>query len=78
MLDITHGSLVYARHRPPHVRRGRYRARRVIVACMRLVALWVDRARQRRILATFDDRLLSDIGVTRLEAEREARKPFWR
>ena len=78
MLDITHGSLVYARHRPNHVRHGWHRARRLIVACARLVATWRDRAHQRRVLAAMDDRLLSDIGVTRTEAEREAGKPFWR
>lgn len=78
MLDVTHGSRVYARHRPAQVRRNRYRPRGVIAVFARLIALWTDRARQRRILAAMDDRLLSDIGVTRLEAEREARKPFWR
>ncbi len=29
-------------------------------------------------LAALDDRSLRDIGVTRIEAEREAEKPFWR
>ena len=38
-----------------------------------LVALW----RQRRRLATLDDHLLDDIGVTRGEAETEARRPVW-
>lgn len=78
MLDITHGSLVYARRRPNHVRHGWYRARRLIVACARRIAMWRDRARQRHFLAAMDDRLLSDIGITRIEAEREAEKPFWR
>jgi uncharacterized protein YjiS (DUF1127 family) len=78
MLDITHGSLAYARQRPRQARHGWRHARRMMAACARVIALWADRARQRRILATFDDRLLSDIGVTRLDAEREAGKPFWR
>ena len=78
MLDVTHGSLVYVRHRPTKVRSAWRRARRGMAACARVIALWADRARQRRILATFDDRLLSDIGVTRVEAERECEKPFWR
>lgn len=77
MLDVTRGSLVYARRQAPYVRHVRHRTRGVIAACLRLVALWADRARQRRILAAMDDHLLSDIGITRLEAEREARKPFW-
>jgi uncharacterized protein YjiS (DUF1127 family) len=78
MLDVTHGSLVYARQRPAKARHGWYRVRRAMVACARAIALWTDRARQRRILAAMDDRLLSDIGITRIEAEREVRKPFWR
>jgi uncharacterized protein YjiS (DUF1127 family) len=78
MLDATHGSLVHARYRLTKRRYGWHRFRYAMAACARLIARWAERARQRRILATFDDRLLSDIGVTRLEAEREARKPFWR
>ena len=39
---------------------------------------WRDRARTRRQLAMLDDRLLRDIGITRLEARSEAEKPFWR
>jgi uncharacterized protein YjiS (DUF1127 family) len=38
---------------------------------------WFERSRQRRALATLDDRLLRDIGLTRAEAQREATKPFW-
>jgi uncharacterized protein YjiS (DUF1127 family) len=38
--------------------------------------------RQRRIgrleLARFDERMLRDIGITRLDAEYEINKPFWR
>ena len=36
------------------------------------------RARQRRMLADFDDRLLNDIGLTRRQAEQEASKLMWR
>ncbi len=39
---------------------------------------WHERAQQRRDLRSLDDRLLRDIGVSRAEAEEEARKPFWR
>jgi uncharacterized protein YjiS (DUF1127 family) len=42
------------------------------------VRLWQERVRGRRQLTTFDDHLLRDIGVTRLQAEAEADKPFWR
>ena len=31
----------------------------------------------RRLLRQLDDRALKDIGVTRSEALREARRPFW-
>ena len=43
-----------------------------------LMALWCERARQRRALAQLDDRLLHDIGLTRNQAAGEAGKPFWR
>ena len=42
------------------------------------VALWHQRARQRRQLVALDDRLYRDIGVNPLDAYREAQKPFWR
>ena len=43
-----------------------------------LVASWIGRARQRNALATLDDRMLQDIGITRYDAARECGKPFWR
>ncbi len=39
---------------------------------------WAARARQRHHLSALDDRLLKDIGLSRADAERESRKPFWR
>jgi uncharacterized protein YjiS (DUF1127 family) len=41
-------------------------------------ALAIERSKQRRQLLEMDDRQLKDIGITRIEAEQEARKPFWR
>jgi uncharacterized protein YjiS (DUF1127 family) len=38
----------------------------------------LERARQRRALALLDSRLLKDIGLTREQAEAEARKSAWR
>lgn len=35
---------------------------------------WLDRQRQRAALVDLDDRLLSDIGVSRAAAEAEARR----
>ena len=37
------------------------------------IAVW----RQRRDLARLDDRALDDIGLSRTEARREARRPIW-
>jgi uncharacterized protein YjiS (DUF1127 family) len=37
-----------------------------------------ERARQRRLLATLDDRMLRDIGLTRGCVERESGKWSWR
>ncbi|HZP78413.1 MAG TPA: DUF1127 domain-containing protein [Pseudolabrys sp.] len=42
-----------------------------------LLSLWAARVRQRSELAHLDERLRADIGVTRLQAEREISKPFW-
>lgn len=42
------------------------------------VAEWQDRAQARRELARLDERTLHDIGINRMDAEFEARKPFWR
>lgn len=39
---------------------------------------WRRRARSRQELAALSDRCLRDIGVTRYDADNEARKPFWR
>jgi uncharacterized protein YjiS (DUF1127 family) len=42
---------------------------------------WLREAWQRRhtriYLTQLDDRMLKDIGITRVEACREAGKPFW-
>ena len=40
--------------------------------------IWHRRARTRRQLLTLDDRMLADIGVDRIDASREAAKPFWK
>jgi uncharacterized protein YjiS (DUF1127 family) len=50
----------------------------LVAAALRLVRLWRHRARDRALLAAFDDRMLRDIGVTRADVTREIDKPFWR
>ena len=43
----------------------------------RLIVLWSTRLHERRALAEMDDRMLRDIGIDRLQAQREADRPFW-
>jgi uncharacterized protein YjiS (DUF1127 family) len=40
--------------------------------------LWWHRHRSRQLLAEMDERMLKDIGVSRMDAREEARKWFWR
>lgn len=39
---------------------------------------WRRRSREREELAQLDDRMLKDIGLTRVDAEFLSNKPFWR
>jgi uncharacterized protein YjiS (DUF1127 family) len=39
---------------------------------------WRRRSKDRALLAALDDRMLTDIGISRAEAEFLANKPFWR
>jgi uncharacterized protein YjiS (DUF1127 family) len=43
-----------------------------------LLREWRRRSRDRAELANFDDRMLRDIGLTRVDALFEINKPFWR
>ncbi|NQU58125.1 MAG: DUF1127 domain-containing protein [Rhodospirillales bacterium] len=43
-----------------------------------IFALWQSRSTARSCLGEFDERLLRDMGLTRVEALREINKPFWR
>jgi uncharacterized protein YjiS (DUF1127 family) len=42
------------------------------------VCVWLERIRQRRQLLSLSDQMLSDIGVSRIDAFKECEKPFWR
>jgi uncharacterized protein YjiS (DUF1127 family) len=53
------------------------RPRFAFVDVFDLAFSWIEAARQRRQLATLDDRMLSDIGVGRADVERETSRPFW-
>lgn len=59
------------RHAPPRLR-GR------IVAAIDLLLFWHERRRQRRDLALLSEELLKDIGLTRLDADKESHKWPWR
>ena len=56
----------------------RDRVRPIVGQAVALVREWRRRARRRQELARLDDRMLRDIGVTRVDAWQEINKPFWR
>jgi uncharacterized protein YjiS (DUF1127 family) len=58
--------------------RRRKEAIHPVAAAVALIARWLETARQRKALAALDDHALRDLGITRVEAVREAEKPFWR
>ena len=52
--------------------------RRAALRAADTLLTWQERARQRRMLAMLDDRMLDDIGIGHVDVLREADKPFWR
>ena len=49
-----------------------------IVTLLGWLFAWHHAARSRALLAELDDRMLTDIGLSRADALRECEKPFWR
>ncbi len=49
-----------------------------ILILQNLVAVWRERHDSRLTLRRLDDHMLADIGMSRLDAEIEIAKPFWR
>ncbi|MES5484543.1 DUF1127 domain-containing protein [Bradyrhizobium sp. INPA03-11B] len=49
----------------------------LLAMAWRIVTIWSNRAHHRRVLGELDDDQLRDIGVSRVEAAEEVRKPFW-
>jgi uncharacterized protein YjiS (DUF1127 family) len=43
-----------------------------------MIEAWRSRARSRRALLEMPDAMLKDIGLSRADAWREGREPFWR
>ena len=65
--------------RPPAAAFARARGlRAAVAAAFTRLAEWRERAEQRAHLAGMDERLLKDIGISAVEATREADKPFWK
>ncbi len=71
--EEARGNFAGARRRP--ARRWAGAAARRLFA---MVGEWRRRARDRADLASLDDRMLADIGITRTEAEFLGNKPFWK
>lgn len=42
------------------------------------ILLWGNRYRQRKVLATLDERMLADIGYSSKQVSDEITKPFWK
>jgi len=51
---------------------------RVMSRSVDLILLWQDRVSERAHLASLDDRLLRDVGLSRADVENEVSLPFWR
>lgn len=49
----------------------------LLTAALDALMAWQDRARERRMLGQFDDRMLADVGLTRAQVWRETEKSFW-
>jgi len=60
------------------MRQAGIKAAKLTMAMLRLIEVWRARSSQRRQLSSLDNRLLKDFGISRCDAEAEARKPFWR
>lgn len=50
----------------------------VTPSLMNQLLVWHRRRQERRLLAAMDDRALGDLGLSRIDARQEWRKPFWR
>jgi len=72
-MSYTHANTyAYHRHAPLRATNG------LVSRAVDLLLRWQERARGRKELEQLDDRLLTDIGLNRIDALREAGKPFWK
>jgi len=72
-MAYTHAN-TYAYHRHAPLRAATGLLGRAIDTVLR----WQERIRGRKELERLDDRMLKDIGLNRIDALREADKPFWK
>lgn len=49
-----------------------------LIAVFETPMVWVERSEHRQKLRQLNDRTLRDVGLSRADISREARKPFWR
>lgn len=56
----------------------RRRARTIGQPILARLQQWRQRGKERAELASLDDRMLADIGISRAEAQFLSGKPFWR
>ena len=49
----------------------------VLRAAMRQIKRWYELHRQRQQLASLNDEMLKDIGLSRADIEPEVNRPFW-
>jgi len=73
-MPVSHSSSM---HDGGH-RQRMHPATEALISIFDTVATWMERNRQRHTLANLPDYMLKDIGVSRVDAWREAKKPFWR
>jgi len=75
MTTTTYGQMRAGEVRLPDIRQKAYSD---ATSILDLAKCFYQRAVQRRRLAAMDDRMLQDIGISRVDALRESSKPFWR
>jgi len=75
MSDLSHSDTTTRTARSAGLGRGLLHR---LGQAMDTLAAWNERRRQRLALETLPDHILSDIGVSRADADNEAAKPFWR
>lgn len=78
---INQAYAINARHQAltrPAIGRGRAGFAGFVRRALETLTRWQQRADGRRTLLSLDARTLSDIGISRADAVREADKPFWR